>query len=370
MPDLLKGPYLQWPTTDGVTVMWETAERGVGEVEWFETESVHAGLSGAARTIEASRSTVEEDKPRRIHRVRIDGLESGIDYHYRVVGDTALHPVRVAPSRDTPFSFCVTSETGGYGDDDFNTRIFEQIARSRPDILTVAGDAVRNGTDYEDWERYFFGPAREVLHNTPFYLCPGNHEENADWFNQFTDFPEPGNYYGFDYGNAHFTALDSPRLVDYVDGGPVATPELDATSAQRLFFRRKLEEAGADSLWRFAFYHYPPYVSGDYEVPQMRELGTDVDAAGVDIVFNSHTIVYERSHPIRDGRLDTEDGTIYIVAGGAGAKPDWFHPKRAWHTAQAQAIPHFVHVTIAGPTLELQAVDLDGRVFDHLRLRK
>ncbi len=122
--------------------------------------------------------------------------------------------------------------------------------------------------------------------------------------------------------------------------------------------------------WGDAFSRHPPYVSGDYEVREMRQLSPSLEDGDVDLVFNSHTIVYERSHPLRDGRLDEEDGIVYIVAGGAGAKPDWLHAKRAWHTAQSHAVPHFVHVSVAGRSLELQAVDLDGCVFDRLVLRK
>jgi hypothetical protein len=33
-------------------------------------------------------------------------------------------------------------------------------------------------------------------------------------------------------------------------------------------------------------------------------------------------------------------------------------------------VPHFVHVTVAGTTLEARAVDVDGRVFDMWVLRK
>jgi hypothetical protein len=89
---------------------------------------------------------------------------------------------------------------------------------------------------------------------------------------------------------------------------------------------------------------------------------------GVDLVFNSHTIVYERSHPLRNNRLDQQSGIVYIVAGGAGAKPDWFHHKRSWHTAQAQA--HFVQVIVAGHRLEVRAIDVEGRLFDTLELDK
>ena len=91
---------------------------------------------------------------------------------------------------------------------------------------------------------------------------------------------------------------------------------------------------------------------------------------GVDLVFNSHSILYERSHPIKAERFAPQDGIVYIVAGGAGAKPEWFHSKRAWHTAQALAEPHFIQVVIAGHTLEVHAIDLHGHHFDTLRLCK
>ena len=93
----------------------------------------------------------------------------------------------------------------GYGDDAINRSIFGQIRRYRPDFLLLVGDAVRDGREYDDWERYFFGPGRDLFLDTPFYLCPGNHEENADWMYRFLGYPEPKNYYAFDYGNAHFT---------------------------------------------------------------------------------------------------------------------------------------------------------------------
>ena len=102
----------------------------------------------------------------------------------------------------------------------------------------------------------------------------------------------------------------------------------------------------------------------------MRTLCPIFEAYDVDLVFNSHTIAYERSHPLRNNKLDTEAGVTYIVAGGAGVKPEWFHHKRAWHTAQALVTPHFVQVIIAGNTLELHAIDDAGHLFDTLKLTK
>lgn len=383
---IVKGPYLQWPTPESMTVMWETSEASSSRVTWWETEPVHSGLSGRARTLEESSTQARDEALTRVHRLTLPGLAPSRTYHYQVGSRVAdgttvesdIHPLKTAPLAGTPLSFAVTSETGGYGDDEINRRLFAEIARHRPDFLLVVGDAVANGSQYEDWARWFFEPGRELLHSTPFYLCLGNHEEGSlppvdgpytparTWFHEFTAFPEPGTYYGFDYGDMHFTALDSTSLVEYADAGPRATDELEPDSPQLRFLAEDLSRA--DARWKIAFYHYPPYVSGDYEVAAMRQLGSVLEQAGVQVVLNSHTIVYERSHPLRGGELDEEQGIVYIVAGGAGAKPDWFHPKRAWHTAQSRAVPHFVQGVAAGSRLELRAIDWEGRVFDWVNL--
>ena len=47
---------------------------------------------------------------------------------------------------------------------------------------------------------------------------------------------------------------------------------------------------------------------------------------GVDILFNSHAIVYEGSHHIKAGKLD-RNGVRYILTGGYGAFVHWFWDK-------------------------------------------
>lgn len=384
---IVKGPYLQWPTSEAIAVMWETDCPSTGQVTWYGTEVVHSGLSGQPRTVEGSARTARSGTDRFVHCVWLEGLDPGSIHHYEVVAQAGQeqvrsdrHILRTAPLPGTPTTFAVTSETGGYGDEAINRALFAQLAAQRPDILVVVGDAVGRGSQYDEWDRWFFSPGRQLLHSTPFYLCPGNHEEvdleaaggpfvpNGSWMGEFTQYPAPGTYYGFDYGDAHFTALDSTALVEYVDGGPHATAEFEDQSPQMKFLAADL--AGAGGGWRLVFFHYPPYVSGDYEVPQMRRLAPALEAGGVDVVLNSHTIVYERSHPLRAGALDEDGGIVYVVAGGAGAKPDWFHRHRAWHTAQAAAVPHFLLGTVTPRRLELRAIDVEGRVFDRMDLRR
>jgi hypothetical protein len=110
----------------------------------------------------------------------------------------------------------------------------------------------------------------------------------------------------------------------------------------------------------------PPYVSSDWQAEALREcLCPLLEAHNVDLVLNSHSVVYERSHPIKHGRVaGNGHGCVYLVVGGARERPDWFHPRRAWHTAHALATPHFVNVAVSASSLEIKAIDKDGHVFD------
>jgi len=118
------------------------------------------------------------------------------------------------------------------------------------------------------------------------------------------------------------------------------------------------------------FFHYSPYVSADYQVESMRSILPILDEHNVDFVLTSHTVVYERSYPIRNGKINFDKGITYLVVGGAGENHNWFNPKKSWHTAHALAIPHFVHFTVAGNRLEMKAIDFEGRVFDTIERRK
>ena len=51
MPSIVKGPYLQWPARDAITIMWETFSAASSAVSYWETEKQHSGLSGSLRRL-------------------------------------------------------------------------------------------------------------------------------------------------------------------------------------------------------------------------------------------------------------------------------------------------------------------------------
>ena len=385
MLSIIKGPYLQWPTQDSIAIMWETSRPVSSRVTYWATRKVHVASRGSLEMVTESERTVEDLALSDMHVLRLTGLSPDTTYHYRVSSSddqadstqSAVHPLKTAVHQHEPFSFIVISEMGGAGDTESTKKLFAQIPRYRPEFLLIVGDAVGGGSRYEDWEKSLFGPGRELLCETPFYLCLGNHERlpdserGLDLFSRFVAYPEPKRYYSFDYGNAHFVALDSTSAADY-DGLEYLPDqigrEISPGSPQHDFLVRDLSSTRA--TWRFVFFHYPPYVSGSYQTEAMRVLCPVFEQYGVNMVFNSHTIVYERSHPLTNGQLDLESGVTYVVVGGACTRPSWFDHKRAWHTAQALAVPHMVQVVIAGETLESRAIDHEGRLFDVMTVRK
>ena len=60
MLNIVKGPYLQWPTQTSMTLMWETSEPASSAVIYTRTQKVHSGLNGSNHSLEASEKRVEQ----------------------------------------------------------------------------------------------------------------------------------------------------------------------------------------------------------------------------------------------------------------------------------------------------------------------
>ncbi len=150
-------------------------------------------------------------------------------------------------------------------------------------------------------------------------------------------FPRMANY-SFDYGNAHWTFIDSNVYVDWSD------------AYLRNWLARDLALA-VDATWKFVVFHHPPFNSSraHFSEQQMRLISDILEHRGVDVVFNGHVHNYQRTYPLRflarpaldrtfrsapsyvvegdftldksyDGAADTTpDGVLYIVTGAGGA---------------------------------------------------
>lgn len=342
----LKGPYLQNPLLDGITVMWESEELEPGEVRYGETEKLGQSAGEYQKT--------------KIHMVMLTGLKPQTKYYYQVVTDgkkSEIHSFHTAVEEDSPFSFIA------YGDNKngpFNHEKVANLALSKdPNFAVHNGDLVSRGGVYVQWEKLFFNPIGHLISHVPIYTVIGNHEDNSDhYFNFFCPPCDTLAYYSFDYGNAHIIVLNTEEeaLVD----GP-----------NQLKWLVSDLEGNRDATWKFVVFHVPPFTSGGnyysgYRIEVKELLVPIFQKYNVDMVISGHDHHYERTFPI--GSKNDSSAVTYIVCGNGGT-PMRYNSPREW-TLYSERVFGFTRIHIDGSKLDFQSISVDDRVIDEFTLDK
>lgn len=353
-------PYLQFVTQSSITVMWETSRPAQGTVRYGKT-----GKLGTERTGRADAQ---------IQEVRLDELAVETPYYYQVEatddrGRTIRSPLlsfQTANKPETPFAFGVLSDTQE------NPRVCKILSdmlwMQRPNFVIIPGDLVDSGPNKRQWTGEFFPGMTPLASRVAFFPVLGNHEQNARHYYNYMSLPEPEYYYTFHYGNAQFFMLDSNKRVD-------------ADSEQYKWLEAQLGESTA--TWKFVSYHHPSYSSdeddygdmwqGDrstYGDVRMRPLVALYDRYGVDIVWNGHIHSYERTWPLKEEKVVEQQGTIYMITGGAGGRLETAGPIKPWFQNNVKHGHHYCLIGVNGHRLEFKAFDLEGRLFDYFTIDK
>jgi len=367
VPEIIAGPYLQHVTQTSMTIMWETDQPCTSIIEYGRAERLRKNDPIPLK------NRIEESKKKAIHEVVLKNLAPQTNHLYRVSSANAggsktesqIYTFQTAVHRETPFAFVVVGDNRTYPE-----RFAKVMARAwaeRPNFVVNVGDLVTDGNVKEQWIKEYLEPAAELMRRVPTYVAIGNHERNADWYYKYVSYPQPENYYSFDYGNAHFAMIDSNK-------------NLSAKSKQYDWLKKDL--AGSRATWKFVCHHHPPYSSDENDYgdtyrgsselgdKNVRQLVPLYDQYKVDIVWYGHIHDYERTWPLRAGRVDQKNGVVYIQTGGGGAELENFAPTRSWFTAKVLSNWQYCLVTIAEGTLRMMAYDIDGRMYDYLELKK
>ena len=341
--ELYLSPYLQNVTPTSITVMWETTRGIVGRVEFGENDRFDRQATDA--------------EAHTIHEVHLTGLDPATTYSYRVhFGDQVLSPASftTAPPPGTPNWRMVV-----YGDNRSNpvthARNVEQIMRLDPGLVINTGDLVAAGSRYEQWKTQYFDPLRGLAEHVALFPCLGNHEQNAIHYYNYHSLPdEQGEvYYSFDYGNAHFIALNSNARDAPFQRGDPQTEWLIADL-----------EAHRDATWTFVFFHHPLFRAHATRgvTPQRWVWQPIFDQYGVDLVITGHDHHYMRSYPIGKYRGEPGRGVYHLISGGGGAPTYPMTPKA--HAASRRRTHHITAIDVMGDRLVGRGIDLDGHEFD------
>src|SRR5688572_3810733 len=114
-------------------------------------------------------------------------------------------------------------------------------------------------------------------------------------------------------------------------------------------------------------FHRPSYSSGFHssDLQLQQAFGPIFEQRGVQLVINGHEHNYERLVPWRESG---PQAVTYVITGGAGAALRTVG--QSAFTALSRSVHHYVRGTISGCQLTLQAVDLNGTVFDSYVLNR
>jgi acid phosphatase type 7 len=290
-----------------------------------------------------------------VHQVHLCGLAAGTTYHYRV--GTGAHmsedaTFTTAPADGRPVRILVAGDSRG------NAAMWGQVlqagAADAPDVAIFTGDANDLGSIQEDWEAWF-AAGKGVLERLPLMMVHGNHEINSRHY--YSQFPLPGNqqWYSFDFGQAHVTALnDTPAASD---AGSIA-------GAQAQFLDADLGKTA--QTWKLVTHHRPEYTASTGHPPatELQQAWEAIlDARKVDLVLNGHAHAYERSKPLVAGQVVADgQGPVYVVEGGGGADP--YEVVAQPFTAKAVQAFGYVIVDVTAQQLTMTAKGVDGSVLD------
>jgi len=352
---MTRGPYLQHAET-GITVVWYTASPTEGRVRWLvdeETTGEAASSSGLATR----------------HEAVISPLVPGAHYTYRVYSARGLLAAVggavafffLAPAPDV-LRFVVFGDSGLGSPGQYAIATAIGAEAAAPDLALVVGDVIYPPADDASYDPRFFAPYRALLPAIPFYATLGNHDYEVKAGEPFFDvFTLPRNGpAGLAPESSYWLERAGVQMIVHDTNQSPATLRAESVPWH-------LEVARRPATFRLVFQHHAMYSSGpSYEqstAVALRSLLAPVYRAnGVDVVFNGHDHLYERTLPI--------DGVVYVTTGAGGAELYARYYRNAFTAAFVNDRHSYTHVEVRGRTLLLRQTDTNGERIDALEITK
>jgi hypothetical protein len=454
---LVAKPYLQLgqsPAPGTLVIAWHADDVGA---DWsLDSRTSSADGWRPAAKLEYRRIAVTDAAPHRLYRATLKELDPGAAFSYRIRRDgrdVFEAEARAPKAPDQSYRFAVLGDCGAGSPEE--KQVAYQAYLAKPDYLMITGDIVYERgrvSEYREnfWPVYNADEASPevgapLLRSTLFTAAVGNHDvatrdlakcpdglayflywdqplngplapegsalvpllagpdDSKKAFTQSAgpNYPRMANF-SFDYGDTHWTVLDSNPYVDWTNSELRAWVASDFASAQ-------------NKTWRFVAFHHPGFSSSreHYENQQMRRLADVLDAGKVDIVFSGHVHNYQRAFPLRfvagpsdeektvldkkgnpwpkdklipghftldktfNGRDQTRaDGVIYLVTGAGGQhlyNPEQQDDPGSWQSFTAKFVSKVHSLTVVdveGKTLKVRQISATGEELDRFQLTK
>jgi acid phosphatase type 7 len=318
-------------TTESIT--WRTdLTTALGRVEYVEMGAEKSFPRNAKVVLAQVKALATNLGVRSIHSAMLTGLKPGTRYLYRV-GDeyswSELRTFTTSIANVQQFKFLIFGDSQST---DYNVwhATLQAAYQANPEaaFMINMGDLVDVGQDYAQWNAWFMA-ARGVIDNIPIMPVVGNHETYTSsgqfskpkfftaQFNLPANGPDSlrGQVYSFDYGDVHFSVLDSQEGEE----GRFVPAMMEI---QQAWLEKDL--ASSNKRWRVVLIHRPLYNNklAKADGKMIRGFLGILDKYHVDVVFTAHEHVYARTYPLYGGiAMNSADkGTVYVATGRSGTK--------------------------------------------------
>jgi 3',5'-cyclic AMP phosphodiesterase CpdA len=248
------------------------------------------------------------------------------------------------PLKNGSVKFAVIGDTGT--GDKHQLAVAKQLAATRAkfpfEFVIMVGDNIYGGNSARDYDRKFAIPYKPLLDaNIKFYAALGNHDDPSERY--YKPFNMNGErYYTFKPADGvRFFALDS----NYMD------------EKQLKWLDDQLATSGSE--WKIAFFHHPPYSSGETHGSD-ETLRTQLEPrfvkAGVNVVLTGHEHFYERVKP--------QKGIAYFITGSSAKLREGNIALTELTAKGFDAGYTFMIVEIVGDDMYYQAITDTGKTID------
>lgn len=178
--NVIRGPYLQTPTENGIIVMWRS-NVATNSTVWYGTDSTQLN-----QTATGNNNTIN-------HTVQVTGLQPYTKYYYAVGdqtiygGGSAQHFFYTAPVVGSQDSIRIWSigdfGKGNAGQIAVKNSYLNWTGNKHTNVWLWLGDNVYNDGKDSEYQDKVFGLAgfKDIFSWLPFMPTPGNHDYNEIW---------------------------------------------------------------------------------------------------------------------------------------------------------------------------------------------
>jgi len=325
---LKSGPYLQFPTTDSITIRWLT---NLPCYSWVEYGEAKDALDQKAQG--SSLGLVQAYN--KVNAITLDELKPGHQYYYRIcskeivkfdpynviygeVFNSDIHSFTTLDHKADDVSFLVFNDI--HDRPESFPLLMKYQGTDKKDFIFLNGDMFNYQTDEDQLVSHLLKPFGNTFADVPFFFSRGNHETRGKFARHLAGYfnsDDPKFYFSFQSGPMYAIVLDSGEDKNDTDKEYFGIADFDAYRVQQAQWLKKEVQKPEfkKAKYKIVFSHIPLYYSGDWHgTMHCREVwGPILNDAKIDLLISGHTHKYG-IHPAVVGQHN------YPIVIGGGPK--------------------------------------------------